>query len=108
MSRHEVLVILEPANAGQARREILRSAQVLQQASDRVMTVDGDAESVARVHGVVKVLTGSETAEALPGLTPAESLFSKGWLVSKKKHLTRRGEGLAWDAPGFVPPDPPR
>lgn len=39
------------------------------------------------------------------GLGESEQLFARAWQV-RGRPKERTGDGLAWDAPGFEPPDP--
>lgn len=57
---------------------------------------------------VEAVLAPGDTA--LPAsLSPEERLFAEAWLARQgMAGKTRPGEGLPWDAPGRLPPDPPR
>lgn len=46
-------------------------------------------------------------ADALPqGLRPAVTLWNER-VARRERHASRTGESLAWDAAGFLPPDPP-
>ena len=98
---HELLVILsDPA----ARKTIEQRARITQMISERVFTVSG--AELSGIAGVHRVLTGKEEATGLPAdLSPAETLFVNGWLLGRTLKPSRRGEGLAWDTPGFQPPD---
>ena len=58
--------------------------------------------------GIASVLTGAEPAQSLPQLDDAESLFVQAWLSSRRQGKQRRGEGLDWDTPPMLPPDPTR
>ena len=40
-------------------------------------------------------------------LTVAENAFVSAW-ESRRRPKERLGEGLSWDSPGFLPPDPPK
>ncbi|MEN3275391.1 MAG: hypothetical protein V7631_1181 [Massilia sp.] len=67
---------------------------------------DSDAELVGRRPGV-QVL--SDPAQPLPSwLSDIEQLFVQAWRQRQQMiHKQRPGEGLAWDAEGFSPPDLP-
>jgi hypothetical protein len=41
-----------------------------------------------------------------PDLTQSERLFVAAW-EARRQPKSRVGEGLSWDAPGFLPPDSP-
>lgn len=68
---------------------------------------DGEAEALRRLPGTLEVISGPE--EPLPAsLSESEELFVRGWQQRQRGGKRERpGEGLSWDAPGFLPPDPP-
>lgn len=103
----EVLVILGPDAARAARDAVARVAPILHSVSDRVFSVRGDAGRVRRLPGVALVLTGGESEDVLRNLSETEALFAKAWLMAKQPK-ERKGQGLPWDAPGFLPPDQKR
>ena len=47
-------------------------------------------------------------ARNLPQLNDAESLFAQAWLSRQGQVKQRRGDGLDWDTPPMLPPDPKR
>lgn len=101
----EVLVILNQTGAG--RDAVVGKGSVSHEVSERVFVLSGDT-NLRGVPGVERVYTGGESADDLPeGLSPAESVFVKGWMQRAKKAEPRPGEGKDWDAPGFLPPDSP-
>ena len=103
----EALVILGPETKPEARAAVANLAPILHSSSDRVFVVRSEPENIERIRqlpSVAKILAGTESEEALPPLPETDLLFSKAWLMSKQPK-TRKGEGLAWDAPGFLPPD---
>jgi hypothetical protein len=67
---------------------------------------DSQAELVGRRPGI-RILSDPE--QALPdSLGETEQLFAHAWQQRLRSiHKQRPGDGLAWDAPGFTPPDPP-
>ena len=102
----EVLVILDPTGA--AHDEVVRRGSVAHQVSQRVFVLDSDEPGLSDLTGVESVFTGAESEFHLPDdLSPAESVFAKGWMERKAKRVSRAGDGMDWDAPGFQPPDPP-
>jgi hypothetical protein len=98
-TQHEFLVILsDPA----VRKTIEQRARITQTISDRVFVASGEQPSGGPA---LRVLTGGEEAADLPAdLSSSEALFVNGWLLGRKAK-TRKGENLAWDTPGFQPPD---
>jgi len=64
--------------------------------------------AVRGIEGVVAVSDGELPQALLDRLGPEEQLFATAWasrMATGPKE--RRGQGMAWDAHGFVPPDPP-
>jgi hypothetical protein len=107
----EALIILQPPVSADQRAAIARVATVKQSISDRVFIVEiagKGLEDLRATAGVARVMTGGEPDEALPEMTDVEDLFVRGWLLSRREVKSRRGEGLDWDTPGMVPPDPKR
>jgi hypothetical protein len=107
---HEALVILKSSLLTDERAAITRVAPVRQAISDRVFVADvadtGLDELRAR-SGIARVVTGADSVETLPEMSDAERLFVRAWL-SRGEVKSRRGEGLDWDTPPMVPPDPKR
>ena len=103
----EVLVVLGPSAD---REAVVRLAPIVHSASDRVFAVRGDSAQVARIRqlpGVTQVLTGEEPEDATHGLSGTEELFARAWLMARQPKQ-RKGQGLPWDTPGYLPPDPKR
>lgn len=99
----EVLVILKDSTAPGTRDQIAREGQLTQAGSERVFAMRGPVPDSPHIE---RVLTGADAEADVPaGLSLGESLFAKGWLLARKPK-TRTGEGLPWDSPGFLPPDP--
>lgn len=112
----EALIILQSSLSANERAAIARVAPVRQAISDRVFVADVLVADVAgtgldalrATPGISRVVTGGEPVDTLPEMTDAERLFARAWLSARGAVKTRRGEGLDWDAPGMVPPDPKR
>jgi hypothetical protein len=108
----EALVILKSPTASKITDSIATRAKVTQIASPRVFVVSSDHSSlnaIAQLAGVANVLT--EPDAPLPDISwldQNERLFIKGWLMARQPKTRGKGEGLSWDAPGFLPPDPPK
>ena len=83
-----------------------------QKVSPRVVIVEpaGDAtkEELQTMTGVKAVLEPGERlgADLRGTLTDTEALFVDAF-AQRARHKERPGEGLDWDAEGFLPPDPP-
>jgi hypothetical protein len=102
----ELLLILDVERVG----ERLSRFRVSQKVSPRVVIVAGSAhEELASVDGVLAVVApGASLADELrASLTPTEALFVDAFR-QRAEPKQRPGDGLPWDAEGFLPPDPPR
>lgn len=68
---------------------------------------DSEAEAVRHRAGIEALISGP--AESLPAsLNDTEQLFAHAWLLRQQTTGKQRpGDGLAWDAEGFSPPDLP-
>ena len=105
----EVLVVIGPAATEPQRQAVMRAAPAVQIISPRVFTsVTADAARLRSMPGVGVVLTGGEAVASLPQLDESEALFAQAWLSRTGKSKQRPGEGLDWDTPPMIPPDPPR
>ena len=105
----EALLIVEPALADQVLGGVTRAVTVTQRLPPRLAVVTGDEDDLAalqQVPGVVAVIEGSVPESARAELDPTERLFVDAWL-KRQQPKVRPGEGLPWDAPGYLPPDPP-
>lgn len=106
----EVLIVMDRAPATTDREAVLRVARVTQSISNRVFEAEVGGDALAKLQsmsGVARVFTGAEPAQSLPQLDDAESLFVQAWLSRQGQVKQRRGEGLDWDTPPMLPPDPP-
>ena len=107
----EALIILQSSLSADQRAAIARVAPVKQSISDRVFVAEvagTGLDDLRATMGIARVVTGGEPVDTLPAMTDAERLFAGAWLSSRGEVKSRRGEGLDWDAPGMVPPDPKR
>lgn len=108
----ELLVIMRGERANEAIKQLSANYNVQQVASPRVVVVEGAQNELAglrAVPGVLAATAGELPPAVLEGLDESEALFVAAWLSRTKGGTSKQrpGEGLAWDAPGFVPPDPP-
>jgi hypothetical protein len=107
----EALIILKSPLSADERAAITRAAPVRQAISDRVFVAEVDDRGLDDLRakpGISRVVTGGEALETLPEMTDTERLFARAWLSSRGEVKSRRGEGLDWDTPPMVPPDPKR
>lgn len=106
----EVLIILDPSITKVDREAVLRVAPVTQSISNRVFlgaVNDAALANLRSMAGIARLVTGAEPTKSLPPLDDAESLFVHAWLSKRGQVKQRRGEGLDWDTPPMIPPDPP-
>lgn len=107
----EFLIILLPSITPVEREAIMGVVTPTQSVSNRVFlaTLNPTALSHLRsLAGIAIVLTGKEPTSSLPPLDDAELLFVQAWLSRHGQVKQRFGEGLDWDTPPMMPPDPPR
>lgn len=111
--RRELLVILRGERAEEALKQLSAKHNVQQVASQRVVVVEGAQNELAGLRampGVLAATAGELPQAVLEGLDQGETLFVAAWLSRTKEEPSKKqrpGEGLSWDTPGFVPPDPP-
>jgi hypothetical protein len=104
VEEQEVLVILDPTGAERAARDIDGRMNVVHR-MPRVLVVRGgerEHAELAGVPGVAHALARGAAPPATPELSEGERLFVRAWLGRAPKQ--RRGDGSAWDAPGYTPP----
>ncbi len=97
-------------DVGQVLDRLGRSATLVQHLPPRLAIVESDEDARAALRtapGVLGVGEPDLPDDVRARLTDTERLFVDAWVVGRQPK-TRRGEGLAWDAPGFQPPDLPR
>lgn len=103
------MIILEPDSPDPTAHAPYR---VTQRVSPRVMIVETapgvTTQDLQRIDGVAAVIGPGERIDAAQrsSLTATESLFLDAF-AQRYKPKERLGEGLSWDASGFLPPDPP-
>ena len=105
----DFLVVLDSSITKADREAVRRIAPVTQSISSRVFLSAGSDAAAAAVRsmtGVSFVLTGAEPAPPLPPLDDAETLFVHAWLSARGQVKQRRGDGMDWDTPPMLPPDP--
>ena len=99
-------------NANHSAGDLGSRYRVIQQVSPRVVIVEPTdevtKEDVRNMNGIEAVIEPGESLAADRGgaLTDTEELFVKAY-AQRSPHKERPGEGLEWDAEGFLPPDPP-
>jgi len=108
----ELLVILDKERA-EATLHLLRVRSVVAQtAPPRIVLIRAPASQAKEMEslpGVEAVFTDTVPPRALETLSESEILFALAWGERQRMSTKQRpGEGLAWDAAGFHPPDAPR
>ncbi len=87
-----------------------RSATLVQHLPPRLAIVESDHAARAALRtapGVLGIGEPDLPDDVREELTETERIFVDAWVVGRRPK-ERRGDGLAWDAPGFEPPDLPR
>ncbi len=108
----ELLVILSGDRAQESFKQVSANYKVQHEASPRVFVVEGGQGELVKlrsISGVLAATAGDLPPKVLESLDDGEALFVAAWLsrIKEGSSKQRRGDGLSWDAPGFVPPDPP-
>jgi hypothetical protein len=108
----ELLVIVAREHASRLIEQIRNRHTVTQVVSPRVLVVAASgsaAPELAAISGVSVVVPGERPREIPGDLDETERLFVDAWItrMTELRSKKRAGEGLSWDAPGFVPPDRP-
>jgi hypothetical protein len=111
-ARRELLVVLRGEQAEESLKQLSAKHNVQHVISPRVIVIEGAQNELAglrAVPGVLAATAGELPPAVLEGLDESEALFVAAWSSRTKEGTSKQrpGEGLAWDAPGFVPPDPP-
>lgn len=104
------LVFLDDDRAEAALARLQQLGRITQVASRRLVVVEGggDRAQLESIPGVVAATTSALPAHVSARLHDDEALFADAWAVrAQQGPKTRIGDGLPWDAPGFLPPDPP-
>lgn len=104
----EILVVDARPHPSRPLADRLRATATVTAAMPPRLLLVRPGESALPVLDGVRYLTADQPAP--PGLeadlSAEERLFVEAWR-SRAAPKQRRGEGLAWDSPGFTPPDPP-
>ncbi len=101
----EQLLILSHAG-DDVRRQIERSAKVVQEGSDKLLVIEGTADALAQAAALPGVTTAEQLGDAAAeSLSPGERLFLAAWRRRQSPRKKRRtGDGLSWGAKGFKAP----
>lgn len=102
----QMLVVLAD-NAGELYKRMEREGQLLQSFSPRVVVVAYSAavrDTLAATTGVLLATTATVPDDILATLDEKERLAVAAWVLGRAPK-NRKGDGAAWDAEGFTPPD---
>ena len=104
----EVLVWFDTESASDALAQLGEIGQVTQVLPPRLALAVVPADDVTRVLDIEWTLGVFQRGDrvAIPDLSVPEQLFVAAWERRAPKKA-RPGGGLDWDAPGYLPPDPP-
>lgn len=105
----EVLVVFRAGMPADALAHLRNLYRLTSMAPPRIAVVAGgeDVEGLRQRPDVEAILTTTNDA-APDSLSESERLFVNGWRARHQSGgKSRTGDGLAWDAPGFLPPDKP-
>jgi acetamidase/formamidase len=97
-------------DVGQVLDQLGRPARVVQHLPPRLAVVESDDDVRAQLRALPGVLGVGEPDlrdDVRARLTETERLFVDAWVLGRRPK-ERHGDGLAWDAPGYQPPDLPR
>lgn len=102
-----MLVVLH-MKAGDAANRVRARFEVAAALPPRLLVVRlaaDDLVALQEIDGVAVVTANPVELDVTPPLSDTERLFAAGWAARGVKSGPRAGDGLAWDAPGFEPPD---
>jgi hypothetical protein len=105
----ELLVVLADDDVDRVRSSIESNYRVLHSVSPRVLVIQKPASNLTsptHLAGVLLATDDDVPEEMLSTLNPTEKQWVQAWLL-RKRPKQRVGDGLSWDAPGFLPPDRP-
>ncbi|MGX5653426.1 hypothetical protein ACWKWC_01470 [Geodermatophilus nigrescens] len=104
------MLLVVADDVGQVLDRMGRAVTLVQHLPPRLAVVECDDDARAALPTAPGVLGigGPELPDDVRDrLTGTERLFADAWVLGRRPK-TRPGDGLAWDAPGFDPPDAPR
>lgn len=80
------------------------AARIAQLLPPRMAIVEGEPAVAETLRGDDRLtLPDDGPVDSAHTLTESEEMFIGAWLARKDENA-RKGEGLAWDAPGYSPP----
>ena len=103
-------LLLVADDAEQVLGRLGGSVTLVQHLPPRLAVIESDDDARAALRtapGVLGVGEPDLPDDVREQLTETEQVFVDAWVLGRRPK-TRPGDGLAWDAPGFEPPDLPR
>jgi hypothetical protein len=105
--KREVLVVLDQDAAPEAMQAVRTHGAVTQILAPALVLVSpANAAWFSGLPGVRFVLEDEVPEAVRNDLDASERILVDAW-EARRRPKRRRGEGAAWDAPGFLPPDVP-
>lgn len=102
-SDETLIVVTSPTTLAEVERRWF----VVQSYPPRIAILRASVEQVQGIKGIVVLdpakLEATESA-IKPPLSETERFFVNAWLLGRQAKPSRKGEGLPWDAPGYLPP----
>lgn len=105
----ELLLVLSADAPEHVWEELRRAHHVIHTVSPRVLAIEAPGHDGPRpedIEGVVSVTKSDVPDDVAATLNDTERLWIAAWAM-RRAPKQRVGDGEAWDAPGFLPPDPP-
>ncbi|MDR4479556.1 MAG: hypothetical protein R3B37_07420 [Nitrospira sp.] len=108
----EVLIIFKAPPSPRVVADLRSRFAVKALAPPRIAVLhlqENQVQDLQRMPGLEAVLQGPSSPSP-PSLTEQERLFITGWQQQQQGEggKRRKGEGLPWDAEGYLPPDRPK
>lgn len=100
----ELLVVVDAGKAAGVLAELRAAGVVMQALEPRLALIREDPSSLRAAERLPGVRIFREEPDAAEPLTAGERLFVAAW-ASRSVPKHRPGDGLAWDSPGYDPPD---
>jgi hypothetical protein len=110
VGQQEVLAVITDAEGEEALAHLVDGLHISQRVSPRVALVAGSEDGIRKLAATpgIDIFDRTLPAHVLEGLDETEALFAKGWRQRMADGAkVRRGDRLAWDAPGYEAPDLP-
>ncbi len=107
--RTEILLVAYEHESRSLIEATLRNGglRILSQLPPRIFVVAGRSPEVVEeaVRSLDVETIAHDIVDVPADLSETEQLFVTAWLAGRRTTRLRRGDGQAWDTPGFTPPD---